>query len=148
MKTKIIELSNKQISVKSKSIRSTYQNFVKNLFKKIEITVSNKTVNIITIGVFAVGVAVGVAWLDTAEPVQELLDTAEPVQELLDNVDKCCINPEWIDKSAMCPMIYSPVLGCNNIKYANKCRAESKGVSWWTHQSNGKTIVKKWKCKA
>jgi hypothetical protein len=67
MKTKIIELykkiankddpSNKQISVKSKSITSDWQNIVKSLFKKIGIKVSNTTVNIITIGSL-VGLAV------------------------------------------------------------------------------------------
>jgi len=62
-------------------------------------------------------------------------------------IDNCCINPDWIDPTAMCPMIYAPVIGCDGIEYANSCVAETSGVSSWTDQSGVETILY-WDCGA
>lgn len=34
-----------------------------------------------------------------------------------------------IDRSAICPTVYSPVCGCNDVTYSNSCKAEADGIS-------------------
>tara|TARA_B100000767_G_scaffold227555_1_gene217566 strand:- start:529 stop:2232 length:1704 start_codon:yes stop_codon:yes gene_type:complete len=57
----------------------------------------------------------------------------------------CCINPAWIDPTAMCGMIWDPVIGCDGIEYSNSCVAQSAGVSSWTDQVGFETVLN-WDC--
>lgn len=44
-----------------------------------------------------------------------------------------CINPAWIDSSALCLEIYDPVCGCDEVTYDNECYAiHYGGVTSWT----------------
>lgn len=44
-----------------------------------------------------------------------------------------CVDSTLIDLNVMCPMIYDPVCGCNNITYSNSCIATyTGGVTSWT----------------
>jgi hypothetical protein len=57
----------------------------------------------------------------------------------------CCINPEWINPTAMCPFIWDPVSGCDGIEYSNSCVAQAAGLSSWTNQSGSETLLS-WDC--
>ncbi len=44
-----------------------------------------------------------------------------------------CIDPSLIDFSVVCPIVTSPVCGCDSVTYDNSCIAESYfGISSWT----------------
>ncbi|WP_034256730.1 Kazal-type serine protease inhibitor domain-containing protein [Adhaeribacter aquaticus] len=43
-----------------------------------------------------------------------------------------CIDPNKIDKEALCTMQYEPVCGCDNKTYENACFAERAGVVSYT----------------
>jgi hypothetical protein len=43
-----------------------------------------------------------------------------------------CIDPSLIGSFPICPLIYAPVCGCNNITYDNDCIAQNNGVTSWT----------------
>ena len=43
-----------------------------------------------------------------------------------------CIDPEKIDKEALCTMQYDPVCGCNGQTYANACLADNAGLTTYT----------------
>ena len=58
---------------------------------------------------------------------------------------ECCINPDWINPTAICPWIYDPVIGCDGIEYDNSCIAEAAGVSSWTDQVGSETVLN-WDC--
>ena len=57
-----------------------------------------------------------------------------------------CINPDWIDPFAICPMIYDPVIGCDGIEYANSCIAQAAGVTSWIDEFSGEETVLEWDC--
>ena len=63
------------------------------------------------------------------------------------NPDNCCINPAWINPSAMCITIWDPVIGCDGIEYSNSCGAQAAGVSSWTDQTGVETVLN-WDCEA
>lgn len=48
-----------------------------------------------------------------------------------------CIDPELIDPNAICPLIWMPVCGCDNITYGNDCQAQAAGVTQWTQGECG-----------
>ena len=60
--------------------------------------------------------------------------------------ENCCINPDWINPMAMCPMIYDPVIGCDGLEYSNSCSAEAAGVSSYTGFGDGMTTNIEWDC--
>ena len=62
------------------------------------------------------------------------------------NGDCPCINPEWIDPFAICPMIFMPVIGCDGIEYSNSCIAESAGLTSYTDIFSGETTILEWDC--
>ena len=65
--------------------------------------------------------------------------------EMQVGVDECCINPEWIDPMAMCPMIFNPVVGCDGIEYGNSCQAEAAGITSYV-DGMGNTTLLEWGC--
>jgi hypothetical protein len=60
-------------------------------------------------------------------------------------LDSCCVNPAWIDPTAMCSFLWDPVIGCDGIEYANSCVAEAAGISSWTNQFGSETLLN-WDC--
>ena len=60
-------------------------------------------------------------------------------------IDDCCINPDWINPSAMCPFLWDPVVGCNGVEYSNSCQAEASGVTSWTNAA-GLVNTIDWNC--
>ncbi|MDC3305806.1 PKD domain-containing protein [Flavobacteriales bacterium] len=51
-----------------------------------------------------------------------------------------CIDPNLIDSTVMCNMIYNPVCGCDSITYSNPCEAENYGgVTSYTYGPCGST---------
>ena len=60
--------------------------------------------------------------------------------------DDCCINPEWIDPFALCPMIFQPVMGCDGFMYGNSCEAEASGITSWIDEFTGEETVLSWDC--
>ena len=61
------------------------------------------------------------------------------------NTNDCCINPEWINPTAMCFTLWDPVIGCDGIQYSNSCIAEAAGVTYWTNAA-GETSSLDWEC--
>ena len=57
----------------------------------------------------------------------------------------CCINPEWIDQTAICSFLLDPVIGCDGVEYPNNCVAEAFGVSSWVDQFGSETVLN-WDC--
>lgn len=57
----------------------------------------------------------------------------------------CCINPEWINPTAVCISLWDPVTGCDGIQYSNSCAAQASGVTSWTDQF-GITSTLNWEC--
>jgi hypothetical protein len=48
-------------------------------------------------------------------------------------IDTPCIDPTLINPNAICPMVWLPVCGCNEITYGNECEAINfGGVTSWT----------------
>ena len=76
---------------------------------------------------------------DGAEQI-ELFQVSEAVA-----LDCPCINPDWIDPFAMCPMIMDPVIGCDGVEYSNACVAQAAGVTSYTNASGIETILA-WDC--
>ncbi|WP_367393055.1 Kazal-type serine protease inhibitor domain-containing protein [Lewinella sp. LCG006] len=42
--------------------------------------------------------------------------------------DDSCIDPTQINPDAVCPTVYQPVCGCNDVTYPNECAADAAGV--------------------
>jgi len=61
------------------------------------------------------------------------------------STNDCCINPDWINPMAFCPMIYDPVIGCDGVEYSNSCVAEAAGISSYTDQVGSETVLS-WDC--
>jgi hypothetical protein len=59
----------------------------------------------------------------------------------------CCINPDWINPTAICPWIYDPVIGCDGIQYSNSCVAQASGITSWIDQS-GISNALDWECES
>jgi hypothetical protein len=57
----------------------------------------------------------------------------------------CCINPDWIDPTAMCSSDWDPVVGCDGATYSNACGAQTSGVTAWTNAA-GQAITLEWDC--
>ena len=57
----------------------------------------------------------------------------------------CCINPDWIDPTAVCSFLYDPVTGCDGVVYSNDCQAQGAGVSSWVDADGNETILD-WDC--
>lgn len=55
----------------------------------------------------------------------------EPAPEVEAEVGKDCIDISKVKKT-LCPDLFDPVCGCNNITYSNECDAGQKGVLKWT----------------
>ncbi|MDG2165042.1 MAG: BPTI/Kunitz-type proteinase inhibitor domain-containing protein [Flavobacteriales bacterium] len=61
------------------------------------------------------------------------------------SLNDCCINPEWINPTAMCFALWDPVIGCDGIEYSNSCVAQASGITSWTDQS-GMFSTLDWDC--
>ena len=61
------------------------------------------------------------------------------------STNDCCINPEWVNPTAMCSFLLDPVLGCDGIEYPNDCVAEAAGISSWIDQFGFETVLN-WDC--
>ena len=63
------------------------------------------------------------------------------------DLNDCCINPEWINPTAMCISLWDPVIGCDGIQYSNSCVAQASGVTSWIDQSGISTALD-WECES
>ena len=63
------------------------------------------------------------------------------------NLNDCCVNPEWINPTAMCFTLWDPVIGCDGIQYSNSCVAQASGLTSWTDQSGISTALD-WECES
>ena len=64
-----------------------------------------------------------------------------------EEIEDCpCINPDWIDPFAMCPMIYDPVTGCDGEIYSNSCLAQAAGVTAWINDFTNEITILEWDC--
>ena len=61
------------------------------------------------------------------------------------STNDCCINPAWINPNALCATSWYPVIGCDNLEYANSCIAQAHGVSSWTDQYGFENTLN-WDC--
>jgi Kazal-type serine protease inhibitor domain/Secretion system C-terminal sorting domain len=53
--------------------------------------------------------------------------------ECVNVLDTPCVDPSLINPTAICPMIWMPVCGCNEVTYGNECEATNfGGVTSWT----------------
>ena len=60
-------------------------------------------------------------------------------------IGDCCINLEWIEPMAICPLIYDPVIGCDGLEYSNSCVAEASGITIYSDSFGNETILE-WDC--
>lgn len=43
-----------------------------------------------------------------------------------------CVDPDSYGDASLCPTVYAPVCGCNDVTYQNSCYAEADGVQAYT----------------
>ncbi len=59
--------------------------------------------------------------------------TSWTMGECVNVLDTPCVDPTLINPTAICPLIWLPVCGCNEVTYGNECEATNfGGVTSWT----------------
>lgn len=79
----------------------------------------------------------------TAEAPLDFLDGAVEAQVPADLPNRgfaCVLPPQQQDENCVCPAIFDPVCGCNDVTYSNACFASCEVRTWDEGACNGTTI--------